>query len=100
VLLTRLSPVFPFNLLNYAMGITSVKFGSYTLGSWLGMIPGTLLYVYLGSAAQNLSEVFSGEAASGNNWLLYVGLAATLVLTIVITRFATQALNSELEANS
>lgn len=100
VLLTRLSPVFPFNLLNYAMGITGVKFSSYALGSWLGMIPGTILYVYLGSAAQNLSEVFSGEAASGNNWLLYVGLAATLILTVVITRFATQALNSELEANS
>lgn len=100
VLLTRLSPVFPFNLLNYAMGITGVKFGNYALGSWLGMIPGTILYVYLGSAAQNISEVFSGEAASGNNWLLYVGLVATLVLTIVITRFATQALNSELEANS
>jgi len=100
VLLTRLSPVFPFNLLNYAMGITGVKFGSYALGSWIGMMPGTVLYVYLGSAAQNLSEVFSGEAASGNNWLLYVGLAATLILTIVITRFATQALNSELEANS
>lgn len=100
VLLTRLSPVFPFNLLNYAMGITGVRFSSYALGSWLGMIPGTILYVYLGSAAQNISEVFSGEAASGSNWLLYVGLAATLVLTILITRFATQALNSELEANS
>ena len=100
VLLTRLSPVFPFNLLNYAMGITGVKFGSYALGSWLGMIPGTILYVYLGSAAQNISEVFSGEAASGSNWLLYVGLAATVVLTVVITRFATQALNSELEANA
>jgi len=100
VLLTRLSPVFPFNLLNYALGVTGVRFGNYALGSWLGMIPGTLLYVYLGSVAQNLSEVFSGEAASGSNVLLYVGLGATLVLTILITRFATQALNSELEANS
>ena len=100
VLLTRLSPVFPFNLLNYALGITGVRFPNYALGSWLGMIPGTVLYVYLGSAAQNLTEVLSGEVASGSNVLLYVGLAATLVLTILITRFATQALNSELEANS
>ena len=100
VLLTRLSPVFPFNLLNYSLGVTGVRFPSYALGSWLGMIPGTVLYVYLGSVAQNLTEVFSGEAASGSNTLLYVGLAATLVLTILITRFATQALNSELEANA
>ncbi len=100
VLLTRLSPVFPFNLLNYALGITGVKFRSYALASWLGMIPGTVLFVYLGSAAQNLAEIFSGEAASGNNWLLYVGLVATLILTVLITRFATQALNTELEANS
>lgn len=100
VLLTRLSPVFPFSLLNYALGITAVRFPNYALASWIGMMPGTLLYVYLGSAAQNLTEVFSGEAASGSNWLLYVGLAATLVLTILITRFATQALNTELEANS
>jgi len=100
VLLTRLSPVFPFSLLNYGLGITAVRFPNYALASWIGMMPGTLLYVYLGSAAQNLTEVFSGEAASGSNWLLYVGLAATLVLTVLITRFATQALNSELEANS
>jgi len=92
--------VFPFSLLNYALGITGVRFPNYALASWLGMIPGTLLYVYLGSAAQNLAEVFSGEVGGGTNWLLYVGLAATLVLTVLITRFATQALNTELEANS
>src|SRR6059058_6055057 len=49
VLLTRLSPVFPFTLLNYAFGLTRVKLSHYVLASWLGMIPGTVMYVYLGS---------------------------------------------------
>src|SRR5713101_6080088 len=46
VLLTRLSPVFPFTLLNYAFGLTRVKLSQYVLASWLGMIPGTVMYVY------------------------------------------------------
>src|SRR6267154_2511121 len=49
VLLTRLSPVFPFTLLNYAFGLTRVKLSHYVLGSWIGMMPGTVMYVYLGS---------------------------------------------------
>jgi len=97
VFLCRLSPVFPFNLLNYALGSTSVRFPAYVLGSWLGMMPGTLLYVYFGSSAKNLADIFSGEATSGGpGWILWVGLAATLILTIFITRFATQTLNAQL----
>jgi hypothetical protein len=45
VLLTRLSPVFPFTLLNSAFGLTRVKLSRYVLASWLGMIPGTVMYV-------------------------------------------------------
>ncbi|MDE2489780.1 MAG: TVP38/TMEM64 family protein, partial [Elusimicrobia bacterium] len=51
VFLTRLSPVLPFNLLNYGYGLTEVGLGEYALASWLGMMPGTFLYVYLGAAA-------------------------------------------------
>lgn len=99
VLLTRLSPVFPFNLLNYALGLTQVKFPTYVLASWIGMIPGTLLYVYLGSVASSLAGLFGGEVGESpvGNLLLYVGLGATLVLTIVITRIASKALNEQLE---
>ena len=47
----RPSPVFPFNLLNYAFGLTRVRFPTYAAASWIGMLPGTIMYVYIGSAA-------------------------------------------------
>jgi uncharacterized membrane protein YdjX (TVP38/TMEM64 family) len=101
VLLTRLSPAFPFSFLNYALGLTQVPLKTYVLVSWLGMIPGTLLYVYLGSIAQNLTALFSGELAESpvGNSLLYLGLFATLVLTVLITRFASGALEQQLETS-
>lgn len=102
VLLTRLSPAFPFNLLNYALGITQVRFTHYVLASWVGMIPGTVLYVYFGSVALNIAELFSGNLpeSDASVWLFYGGLTATLVLTVVVTRFATRALNAELSRDA
>jgi uncharacterized membrane protein YdjX (TVP38/TMEM64 family) len=92
--LTRLSPVFPFTLLNYAFGLTRVKFGHYVLASWIGMMPGTVMYVYLGS----LAKAASGERARTNGeWVLYgVGLLATIVVTIFVTRVARKALNQRI----
>ena len=88
--LTRLSPVFPFSLLNYAFGLTRVKLSHFVLASWIGMMPGTVMYVYLGSLAQ----AASGERTrSTGEWALYgVGLLATVVVTIFVTRLAKQAL--------
>lgn len=88
--LTRLSPVFPFTLLNYAFGLTRVKLGHYVLASWIGMMPGTVMYVYLGS----LAKAASGERTrTSGEWALYgVGLLATVVVTIFVTRIAKQAL--------
>lgn len=99
VLLTRLSPAFPFNLLNYALGLTAVRLPVYILVSWIGMMPGTLLYVYIGSVASDLSALLGGDFTTGTlgGWLFYVGLAATVVLTVVITRLASQTLNKHLE---
>jgi uncharacterized membrane protein YdjX (TVP38/TMEM64 family) len=96
VLLTRLSPVFPFNVLNYAFGLTQVRFRDYFFASWIGMLPGTLLYVYLGATAKSVADIAAGNV-EGGPWrtaLLVVGLAATLVVTIVITRVARRALAS------
>jgi uncharacterized membrane protein YdjX (TVP38/TMEM64 family) len=100
VVLTRLSPVFPFNLLNYAFGLTRVSIRDYVLASWIGMIPGTAMYVYLGSLAGSLAELgttASGRTRTAAEWGLYaVGLIATVAVTVVITRIARRALNRRL----
>jgi uncharacterized membrane protein YdjX (TVP38/TMEM64 family) len=93
VFLTRLSPVFPFNFQNYAYGLTSVSFGQYVLASWIGMIPGTFLYVYLGTLGRSGLEAASGAGVETYRLALQaVGLLATLGVTILITRTAKRAL--------
>ena len=96
VFLTRLSPVFPFTLLNYAFGLTRVKLSHYVLASWLGMIPGTVMYVYLGS----LVNVGAGHRQrTTGEWVLYgVGLLATIVVTIFVTRVARKALEKKINS--
>lgn len=93
VLLTRLSPLIPFNLLNYAFGVTRVSLRTYVLASWIGMLPATVLYVYLGSTLKSLAEVVAGKAEGGLAQQVFfgAGLAATLLVTIVITRLANKA---------
>lgn len=97
VFLLRLSPVFPFSLLNYALGLTRIRFADYLLAS-IGMLPATLMYVYLGSLGSDVAAVAAapgGTAAVRTNaeWaLLAVGLAATVAVTISITRIARRAL--------
>ena len=95
VLLTRLSPVLPFNLLNYAFGLTAVPLRKYILGSWIGMLPGTIMYVYLGSAAKSLAALVSGDQprSTGQQALFVLGLAATVAATVIVTRTARRALN-------
>jgi len=98
VLMTRLSPVFPFNLLNYILGLTMIRFRDYAMASWLGMAPATVLYVYFGSIALTLTELFVKENI-GDNWqygLMAIGLVATLGLVIVLTRMASSILKKEL----
>lgn len=95
VLLLRLSPVFPFNLLNYALSLTRVRFRDYALASWIGMFPGTVMYVYLGSTLGELSRTFSGEHEGGiaQRVFFFVGLAVTVIATIYVTRIAKRALD-------
>jgi uncharacterized membrane protein YdjX (TVP38/TMEM64 family) len=94
VFLLRLSPVFPFNLLNYALGLTRVRFVDYAVAA-VGMLPGTLLYVYLGKVAGDVAALAGGAAAErgpAESALLVVGLLATIVVTTLVTRIARRAL--------
>ncbi len=94
IFLLRLSPVIPFNVSNYVYGITAVKFWPYVLASWIGMLPGTLLYVYLGIIGKAGVEAASGgHRRSDWQWVaLGVGLLATIIVTIWVTRIARDAL--------
>ena len=95
VLLARLSPVFPFNLLNYAFGLTRVSFRDYVVASWVGMLPGTILYAYLGSTVGTLADIIVGNVrrSPAQQVLFYLGLAATIVVMWLITRVARRALD-------
>ena len=102
VVLLRLSPVFPFNVLNYALGLTGVGLRDYVLGSFIGMLPGTFLYVYLGSLVSDVAALSRGVAPGGpaRQVLSIVGLVATVAATIYITRLARRALAEELSRAS
>lgn len=93
VLLMRLSPVIPFNLLNYAFGATRVSLRDYALASAVGMLPGTMVYVYLGSLASELAAG-SARARTPLEWAFYgLGLAATVAVTVYLTRVARASLS-------
>lgn len=93
VALLRLSPVFPYTGLNYILGLTGVKFWHYTLASWAGMLPGTLLYVYIGYLGKVAAETAATEeTVDVYKWIFYgVGFLATLGVTLYITRLASKA---------
>ena len=101
VFLLRLSPLIPFNLSNYFYGLTSLRFWPYVLASWIGMIPGTLLYVYLGAAGKaglNGAASRASDRSPLEYALFGIGLIATVIVTIWVTRIARREL-SKTEVN-
>jgi len=95
VLLTRLSPIFPFALLNYGFGVTSVPLRHYLPASWIGMMPAIVMYVYIGSLAKAAGE----KSRTSAEWALYgVGLLATVIVSIFVTRIAKKALARKVAA--
>jgi len=102
VVLLRLSPVFPFNLLNYALGLTQVRLVDYLIASF-GMLPGTLLYVYSGKLIGDVAAIAGGvetERGAGGWLVLGLGFVATLVVTVYVTRIAKRALDTATEQDS
>ena len=101
VLLMRLDPVFlPVAILNYALGLSHVRLRDYVFASWIGMLPVTTLYVYLGASMKNISDLLQGKLPSAGLWpqiLFWGGLAAAGGLVYILTRFARQALRAEME---
>ena len=98
VLLTRLSPLFPFNALNYLFSITKVRLRDYVLASWIGMLPGTVMYVYFGAAAKSLANLVRGEYEGGTaeKAFLAVGLIVTIAVTAYVTKLARDAMREQL----
>lgn len=94
VALLRLSPAVPFNLQNYLYGLTGIGFWTCTLTSWVAMLPGTLLYVWLGHAGRLGVEAASGRRGrTPIEWaFLGIGLLATLAVTLLLTRMARRAI--------
>ncbi len=89
--LLRLSPLIPFNLSNYFYGVTAVGFWPYFAASAVGMLPGTVLYAYLGAAGK--AGLSGGSDSSPLKYvLLGAGLLATIVVTILVSRAAKKAL--------
>ncbi|MCP9916283.1 TVP38/TMEM64 family protein [Cyanobium sp. ATX 6F1] len=94
VVLTRLSPAFPFSLLNLAYGLSEVSFRDYALGL-IAILPGTVLFCALGALAGDVArfgEVLSGRADAGTWALRIVGLVATVGSIWVAGRAARRAL--------
>jgi uncharacterized membrane protein YdjX (TVP38/TMEM64 family) len=99
VTLLRLSPIVPFNLLNYALGLTRVRFIDYLIAC-LGMLPGTFLYIYYGKALGDLAAVAGGvelERGTGYWTVFIVGLVATATAAYLVTRIARRALRQEVK---
>lgn len=95
VFLLRLSPAFPFNLLNYALGLTRIRFSDYAIAS-VGMLPATLLYVYSGRLIGDVAAVSAGtriQRSAGEYALLALGAVATLMVVVLVTRIARRALD-------
>lgn len=96
VLLTRLTPLLPFNLLNVAFGLTKVRLGAYMFASWIGLLPGIVLCVYVGHLAGSLAKLSAGAHGSVRSTGAWLGYAAILIVAmfgaILTARWAARAL--------
>jgi uncharacterized membrane protein YdjX (TVP38/TMEM64 family) len=94
VFLTRFAIVLPFNVLNFAFGLTRVKPATYVAATALGMLPAVLLYVYLGTLADDFGAILAGDVrpASGAYWIAAIAIVAIVAVIWIVPRAAKRAL--------
>jgi uncharacterized membrane protein YdjX (TVP38/TMEM64 family) len=100
VILSRLSPIAPYVLLNYAFGLTNISFWKYLLGTLVGVAPAMVMYVYVGAGLRSLTEIASYAHGEGPTPPVYrvffwVGLVVTAVVTVLLMRLAQKVLRRE-----
>lgn len=97
--LTRLSPIFPFNFLNYAFAVTQIRVRHYFIASWIGMFPGTLLYAYIGSLAGDIASIGTGgKIRSTWEWAFYLlGFVAITALCFYLNRIGRKSLEKKVD---
>ena len=100
VTLIRLSPLFPYNLLNYFFGVTKVPFKTFVLGSWMGMLPGTIMYVYIGHLGRVAADSVGEKTDLATKSLTVVGFIVTVAVTIMVTKAAKKALAEQTEVET
>ena len=96
--LTRLSPVFPFVFLNYAFGLTKISLKDYSIASWIGMMPGTIMYVYIGSLIGDIATLGAGgREKTPVEWIFtIIGFIITVIITLYVTNISKKALSKKL----
>lgn len=101
VALARLSPLVPFSAVNYAFGVTRIGFWRHLLVTLVSTLPGTTLYVWLGSATARVTDLRAQATPTrAGEALFWGGLLATLVLTTLLTRMATRALSEVIDEDA
>ena len=97
--LTRLSPIFPFIFLNYAFGLTKISLKDYSIASWIGMLPGTIMYVYIGSLIGDIATLGAGgREKTPIEWIFtIIGLIITVAVTFYVTYISKKALSKKLD---
>lgn len=98
VALLRLSPAIPFNVQNYLYGLTPIRFWPYVITSWIAMLPGTFLYVYLGHITKAALNINSGRTPA--EWVfLGIGLLATVIVSVYIAQLARAKIREQVEGD-
>ena len=102
VTLSRLAFVVPFNVLNYAYGLTRVRLVTYVSGTALGMLPIVAMYAYLGSLAQDMRQVLDGDAELGVDarWFAGIAVAAIVAVVLIVKRAVGRALDARMREST